>query len=299
MTALRTRRAAPLWIAAGMLAATWAAPATADTDAAPGVDSGEVSFGHPGGVPTYSLDAVRMGFRGVPRLTRSGLPPVLPFVDDVDRRKRIFLKSVLPAVLKANADIRETRSFLRTVKSADVSRNYLPGVWRERLRQLEARYHVEKGDLDALLRRVDTLPPSLMLAQTALETGWGTSRFAQLGNALFGQHVTDAGAPGMVPNGLENPTFKVRAFPTLEAAAAAYVHNINTTGAYAELRRARARAREADQRLDSVELAGHLTAYSVRGADYVADVRATIRANELHDFDDARLIPAPGRVVQR
>ncbi|SDF51461.1 Bax protein [Limimonas halophila] len=296
MGAIHARRAAPFGIAAGIAAMLAAGPASASGS---DVKIDEVTFGHPGGVPSYSLDAVRAGFRGVPRITRSGLPPVLPFVDQVERRKRIFLKSVLPAVLKANADIREARSFLRTVQSTDVPRKFLPGVWRTRLRQMEARYHVEPGEMDKLLRRVDTVPPSLVLAQAALETGWGTSRFAQLGNALFGQHVTEAGAPGMVPNGLDNPGFKVRAFPTLEAAAAAYLHNINNTTAYAELRRDRARARRQGEPLDSVELAGHLTDYSVRGEDYVSDVRATIRANDLRDFDDARLVPGPSHVVQR
>ena len=274
-------------LSAAALTAVLATPATA---------ADEPAFGHPGGEPDYSLEAVRQGFRAVPRLTRSGLPPSLPFIREVAPRKRIFLKSVLPAILQANEHVRELRGFVRTAHNLDLNDNYFPGVWQARLRVLAERYHVAPGDTGALLRRIDTLPPSLMLAQAALETGWGTSRFAHLGNALFGQHVTDPAIPGMIPGGFdETPDFRVRAFPTLTRAVAAYLRNINTTRAYAGLRAARAEARQADRPLDGLALAGQLTAYSVRGRDYVRDVRVTIRANDLRDFDDAGLMPAPSR----
>ena len=296
MPGIRARRAAPFWLAAGILAAA-AGPAAADSFVpAGGVD--RVSFGHPGDVPAYDLRAARSSVQAVPRLTRSGLPPALPFIDDVDRRKRVFLKSVLPAVLKANEAIRETRDFIETVQRSDLERTELPPVWRERLSGLETRYHVEPGNMDALLRRVDTVPPSLVLAQAALETGWGTSRFAQVGNALFGQHVTDPGAPGMLPGDIDDPGFKVRTFPTLEAAAAAYLNNLNTTRSYAGFREARARARKRGEDADSLALARHLTAYSVRDEAYVADIRATIRSNDLREFDDARLMRYTARVLR-
>ncbi len=143
-----------------------------------------------------------------------------------------------------------------------------------------------------LKRRVNVVPPSLALAQAAVESGWGTSRFAMKGNALFGQRIWRVDA-GMTPLDVDADTaFRVRSFPSLAASVAAYVHNLNTHRAYGEFRGLRATAGKDAQVPGGNVLATTLTKYSERGADYVADLLRIIRSNRLTQFDNATLAPA-------
>ena len=154
------------------------------------------------------------------------------------------------------------------------------------------RYDAPAGNLDELLVRVDIIPTSLALAQAAEESGWGTSRFAHQGNALFGQRAT-GDEPGLAP--VERATeehVRVRAYETLGAAVRSYARNLNTHPAYE-----RFRAERAENRSQGAEPGGHalaptLTRYSERGAAYVASLRAIIRLNRLESFDKARLVAA-------
>ena len=152
------------------------------------------------------------------------------------------------------------------------------------------RYKVPADNLALLIRRVDVIPPSLALAQAAEESGWGTSRFARQGNAIFGQWTT-ADGPGLVPRERdEDKDHKVRIFGKLIDSVRAYMLNLNTHRAYRELRRARAALRRAGEPLNGHTLARFLHRYSERGADYVSAIRTMIEANGLDRLDDARLV---------
>src|SRR5690606_19969249 len=121
----------------------------------------------------------------------------------------------------------------------------LADMQEARLASLAEEYGVPDRDIDKLLLKVDIVPPSLALAQSIEESGWGTSYFARTGNALFGQRGWGSDTPGMAPAVQKaGDTFRVRAFPWVLDAVKAYVHNLNTHPAYAELRRLRAEARE-------------------------------------------------------
>jgi Bax protein len=243
------------------------------------------------------LARLRSGVQPVPRGAVHDLPPALDDIERADGRKRLFVKSLLPGILKANAEVRRQRDFLQTLKALEIPRPELPAEMRTRLERLERRYEVEPGRLETLLRRVDTVPPALILAQGAIETGWGTSRFAQEGNAIFGQHTRDPEDDGMVPRGIDDPDFRVRAFDTIEAAVAAYLHNLNTHAAYAKLRAVRAKARDRGARPSARAMAAGLVDYSARGWAYVEDVRVTIEANRFDQYAEARLRPEPSRLV--
>jgi len=241
-------------------------------------------------LPQVTLSAVRSGQAAMPAVVPHQVPAVLNSDAPADLRKDIFLRTVLPAVLRVNADIRRDRRFIARVAWLRAAGQRLDAAARARLERLAERYRTEPDDLKTLRRRVDTLPPSLVLAQAAIESGWGRSRFAQHGNALFGQrsyHCTDC---GMVPRGYgEDPGFRVVQFETVAGSVRAYLRNLNTHPAYKGLRQARTVARRVGRDLDSLRLANFLTRYSERGAAYVADVQATLRANDLRAFDDARL----------
>ena len=207
----------------------------------------------------------------------------------VQFRKSMFLMTTAPLVLMANE---ETEARRRTIAGARHA--------RARLKEMALRYDVI-GDRAAALtpvhlaelrRRVDTVPPSLALAQGAEESGWGTSRFVLEGNALFGQMVWDES--GMEPNQArrELGPYGVRKFRSLLDSTRAYVFNLNTHRAYNGFRTLRAVGQASVG-----ELAGELEHYSERRGDYVVSLRTIIRANGLELLDGSRLADGPTWIV--
>ncbi|MBT5860679.1 MAG: hypothetical protein HOH89_05960 [Alphaproteobacteria bacterium] len=143
--------------------------------------------------------------------------------------------------------------------------------------------------IDEMIRRVDIVPASLAVAQGAEESGWGTSRFAIEGNAIFGQWTTSE-AHGLRPSGAdEDFKFFIRAFDGLGLSVAAYMQNLNTHAAYVSFRNRRKMQRDQMGELDPIGLAKTLLSYSERGADYVATLRTIMESNQLMEYDRARL----------
>jgi Bax protein len=232
----------------------------------------------------------------------NGVPPfiVTRFPEDLDHRvpaeakKRTFLLSLLPMVLLANQAIVAERQEVEALLSS-FERGELTAFEGQRLREIADYYKISGDPLNdqrirtLLLHRIDILPPSLVLAQAATESGWGTSRFAREGNNLFGQRTYRTGN-GLVPaNRDEGATHEVKRFGTLFASVRSYMRNLNTHSAYRELRDVRARLRRNGQGFDCSALAAGLEAYSERNQAYIADVRAIIRANDLTRANDAFL----------
>ena len=216
------------------------------------------------------------------------MPADMHLVDDVAVRKKIFLKVMLPLILKVNEEILAERHRLehldRMIGSG--ARLSLHDVaWLDYMASL---YGVESGDIGELLRRVDVVPVALALAQSAIESGWGTSRFARNGNAVFGQKAWNIRA-GLVPRDRDpGKTHVVRSFRDLKTAVAAYAYNLNCHAAYEAFRDLRARLRENGEPLDSHALATMLDRYAEE-PEYISHVHTVIDQNRLTDFDTARL----------
>ena len=152
-------------------------------------------------------------------------------------------------------------------------------------------YKVKKGNMEELLLRTDIIPTSIALAQAAKETGWGTSRFAQEGNALFGQWTWSG--EGLKPKEAEEGAdHKVMKFNILQASVRAHQRNLNTHPTYKDLRKARAEFRDSNKPLDSLELSNYLNKYAETGNQYVEVLQQIIKQNNLKDFDDAKLLPS-------
>lgn len=230
----------------------------------------------------YSTMRVRATENSVPRIILAQLPQDIHTIDSIDRRKEIFIATLLPILLAESERIARLRVRLEDVVRLAESGTALSEDDRAWLAQLAQQFKVEPGDFDELLLRVDSVPASLAIAQAALESGWGTSRVARVSQALFG-HTT-----GVWREGADQPD--LRRFATLTDAVVAYVENINTNRAYARLRAARAAMRRNGGEIDAHALANHLLRYSERGADYVRDVRTLIRSNDLLAFDSARFL---------
>jgi Bax protein len=236
----------------------------------------------------YSLDAVREQ-REVPRVFLASVPPDLREIADNDRRKIAFIKMVLPLVLHVNELIANDRARLLALQDKADAGGELATAEVAWLEDLAQRHGLPRVDISALLRHVDVIPPSLAVAQAAIESGWGTSRFALEGNALFGQYTYKADE-GLLPRGRDaGKTHRIRAFTFLVDGVKAYAANLNSHPAYAEFRDLRQRLRAARSEPNGYRLAAALTRYSELGEEYVRSLRNIIAANELEPLDEARL----------
>ena len=256
----------------------------------------------------YDLDAVRHGAVEVPRLFLSSFPIGWSDVDTLDERKGLFFRTFLPLMLRVNEAITADRAILTDLRDRLASGDIPSAGEMDWLIDLARLYRVlppEAGqdgsavaltldDIDTLLTRVDIIPPSLAMAQAVEESGWGNSRFAQEGNAMFGQYTwSDEGIIPMGRTGSDG--HRIRSFDSLLQSVAAYALNLNSHPAYGELRAERARMRAEGTALDGRELVSTLTSYSQRPGAYMRNLRTTIDANSLRDFDTSLL--AEGRPI--
>ncbi len=205
---------------------------------------------------------------------------------DIKQRKMLLIETLLPLVLKANEEILAQRTELLRIKKTSF---YLTLQEIRFIEELAAFYKVEPGDhrvmLHELLSRVDILPPSLVLGQAAIESAWGTSRFAIEGNNVFG--LRGSRGRGLVPKGRgPDETHTVRAFRNLQACINYYLWNINTNPEYEDLRQIRM---QRHAHCNPIELAQGLKTYSEKGYTYVGDLVAMIRKNNLTMYDKYRL----------
>ena len=233
----------------------------------------------------YRLDDIRLGEIAVPRLIVERVPDDIVMVESPAERKRLFIKLALPLILHANERIEADRERLIALRKK-IERAAAGPSEQAWLDGLALRYGLESPDLDALLQRVDVIPPSLALAQGAEESGWGTSRFVREGNAIFGQRTYDKGA-GLVPLDRDSDKkYEVKVFNGLLESVASYMTNLNTHYAYDEFRRIRAGQRALGD-VDSYYLVGALDRYSERGEAYIETIRAIIDKNDLRSYDGA------------
>ena len=215
------------------------------------------------------------------------LPEEIKMIENTKKRKEFFIQIVLPLILKENNNIKLDRKRLFTIINKSNNTN-LEKKWLERKYK---QYGVINKDLSKLKIRMDEVPVSLAIAQAAKETGWGTSRFAQEGNALFGQWTWSG--EGLKPKDSDNNEgHKVMKFNVLQASVRAYQRNLNTHSTYRDFRQARAKLRDQDKPLDSLILSKYLNEYAETGNQYVETLQKIIKQNDLKDFDDAKLLPS-------
>lgn len=218
----------------------------------------------------------------------SELPNLLPdFASQpIHLRKSEFVAYVIPFVEEENLKVSSIRQQLQGMQLSEV-RTDAEIDW---LQQLGRKYRVATDAIDQtfmsqLLLRIDQLPPSLVLAQAAIESAWGTSRFAQKANNLFGHWCMTPGC-GIVPKDRpEYASYEIRKFGSVQQAVHRYFMNLNTNKAYAELREIRACHRSEGESLSGPVMAGGLLAYSGRGMDYIHSLRTLIRVNEWDVMD--------------
>lgn len=247
---------------------------------------------------SYGLDLVRSEGAAVPRVYLNNLPRDLKEVRDADQRKDLFLRILLPVVLKVNEEILLDRERLTTIIQRSKAGHPLSETDQRWLDVKAREYGLKRADLRQLDRRMDVIPASLVLAQAAEESGWGTSQVARHHNSLFG-HSAGEGDPAAIKavNRGDGSMVRLKSFPTIGDAVRAYVINLNTHQAYNDFRAVRAQMRKKGQAPDGLTLAGTLLAYSERGQAYVETLTGLIRSNDLDILDRARLSDKPLEVA--
>jgi Bax protein len=234
----------------------------------------------------YKLEDIRKN-KLVKPVALDSFPREIKMIENSKKRKEFFIQIVLPLILQENNNIRLDRKRLFSIINKN-NNNDLEKKW---LNKKYKQYGIPSKDLSILKIRMDEIPVSLALAQAAKETGWGTSRFAQEGNALFGQWTWSG--EGLKPKEAdENKGHKVMKFNVLQASVRAYQRNLNTHSTYKEFRLARAQLRDAGEVLDSIILSEYLNEYAETGKQYVEILKKIINQNNLKDFDNAKLLPS-------
>ena len=226
----------------------------------------------------YDLDKVR-DEKQVKPIYFTRLPRDLDKIKTIKAKKETFLQIVLPLVVAENEKIETDRNYLlKVIRDNDSS---------EKLQWLKRKfkeYKVKDGDINELIEKVDIVPTSIALAQAAKESGWGTSRFALEGNAIFGQWTWDG--VGIEPLDKSNDQgHKILKFPILRASVKAYITNLNTHPSYKSFREKRLMLRQSNKALSGIDLIHELENYAETGKEYTRILEQIIEQNDLQEFE--------------
>ena len=235
--------------------------------------------------PKFKIEEIRQN-NIIPYVAISNLPDDLKKIKSIKSRKELFIKITLPLIVKENDKLTKLNRKIKKIKSSldIISRD--EALW---VKELMLEY--EANSLDKLIIKVDSIPVSLALAQAVIESGWGTSRFAYEGNALFGQYIWDNQTSGIVPNEREtNAKYKIKSFDTLRESVASYMKNLNTNFHYNEFRLNRFILRSNNISLDGALLAEYLYNYSIE-EDYINKIKEIIQTNNFNDFENIKIEP--------
>ena len=228
----------------------------------------------------------------IPNISVVKLPKDLKSIKSIKNRKELFIKITLPLIVKENEKLilkNKKVKFLKT-NFSKISRK--DAIW---LNNLMSEYNATT--IDSLLIKVDSIPESLALAQAAIESGWGTSRFAFEGNALFGQYIWGTSNEGLVPNERDNDEkYKIKTFNTLRESVESYMKNLNTNFHYNEFRINRFVIRSNKLPLSGAELAEYLYNYSIE-SDYPSKIIKIIQTNNFEDFENLTIDNQDSEIV--
>ena len=231
----------------------------------------------------YDLNTVRYEKKVKP-IYFTQFPKDLDEIQSVKLKKETFIKIVLPLIVAENEKILDDRFKLKKITSKKITTDQE----KQWLRQKFLEYKVKKGNVEELKIKMDIIPVSIALAQAAKESGWGTSRFALEGNAIFGQWTWNGkGIEPLLKDKSKN--HKILRFPILRASVKAYQNNLNTHKSYIKFREKRENLRSKNKKINGLELAKTLGNYAETGSEYTKILAQIIVQNRLMDFEPVRL----------
>jgi Bax protein len=203
----------------------------------------------------------------IPMVIVKKFPDNLNDITDINKKKEIFVKIMLPIISKVNYNIEKERAKI------------LKGNIDEQITQKYA-----SNDKNILLRRVQPIPVHIALGQSAKESGWGTSRFAIEGNNIFGEWTWEEGT-GIVPiSRPEGKTYEIRKFDSLVESMESYALKLNTLDYYSDFRKIR------NGEIKNKRLTEGLLYYSQQREAYVESLSNLIDSNEFKKYNDYILV---------
>ena len=215
----------------------------------------------------------------------SSLPRDFMDIQPIIERKRLFINTLIPIIYSENLQILNDRKKILDWWRESDGENFSRDFWPQWLFELSEKYGSNDSNLGNLLVRVDIIPISLALAQAAIESGWGTSRYSREGNAIFGQYTFDE-SKGLKPKDRnKNDEFFIKKFSNLSESVRSYLKNINTHLAYADFREERKKLRMSGESLSGYKLVNFLKDYSQRREFYIKDVKEIMSSNNFQKYD--------------
>jgi Bax protein len=229
----------------------------------------------------------------LPRTFLSQLPNDLGKYDTA-RKKKLFISILLPIILRGNEIVIEEQISMKTAFSENniekieyYSKRYKVKNWKK-INFYNMSFAQMIKIKEELLKKINQIPVSMMLAQAAIESGWGSSRFAKEGNALFGEWTWKNNS-GLKPRGNVNAKFAVKSFINISASVNSYILNLNSHPAYKRMRNFRFLIIKSGKSLSGVETANYLDKYAAIGFEYVIKVTSMIKNNKFDKFDNIKL----------
>ena len=213
----------------------------------------------------------------------------------ISERKVTFTKILLANIIENNNNIISERDSIIDITKRLSNNRVVTSeerIWLEKIYKI---YRCKPYQVKCLLKKVDIIPPSMAIAQTIVESGWGTSRFAIEGNSLFGEHFSN-GAKGKYVSA-SGSSIKLRAFNSIQEAVKSYSININRHRAYREFRDTRFKMRTNSEKLNSIVLIETLGSYSELGNEYISYIKNIIIKNSLQNYDNTKLYNS-GKIYQ-
>ena len=206
--------------------------------------------------------------------------PNFASIDNVKHRKQVFFDYLIPYITKENLRIQKLRDDISKINDQKMQPT------SARIKQLAMRYRIPANNpqlKQRLLKKIDIIPPSLVLAQAAIESAWGTSRFATKGNNFFGQWCFTKDC-GLVPSKRSHGSYhEVKKFNSPEESIASYMLNLNSHPAYKALRDKRDVQRKKNEPINGCLMAEGLIEYSERKTAYVESLKQLMRTNQLEN----------------
>ena len=230
----------------------------------------------------YNLDHVR-NKKKVKPIYFTRLPKDLDSIKSVKEKKETFLQILLPLVVAENSKIEEDRKYLLKILKDNESEESKKWLYKK-----YKKYKVADKNINELIEKIDIIPTSIALAQAAKESGWGTSRFALEGNAIYGQWTWNG--DGIEPlEKTKDENHKILKFPLLRASVKAYIANLNTHRGYKSFREKRGALRKQNKKLSGLELIHELKNYAQTGKEYTQTLEKIIKQNDLDELENVTI----------
>jgi len=230
----------------------------------------------------YDLDHVR-NKKSVKPIYFTRLPKDLNTIKSVKEKKETFLQILLPLVVAENENIKKDRENLLKILKDNESKES-----KKWLTKKYKAYKISDRNISELIEKIDIIPTSIALAQAAKESGWGTSRFALEGNAIYGQWTWNG--DGIEPlEKTKDQNHKILKFPLLRASVKAYINNLNTHRGYKSFRLKRAELRKQNKKSAGLELIHELENYAQTGKEYTRILEKIIKQNDLDELESVKI----------